>query len=332
MMQSKYLAAALAVALTQVTPAQQQATTLSTLAQRADVVAHAAVTSASSPAPGWRQLTLRTVASFKGAAGATFTLREPEGRCCGRSLFSLQPGDERILFLSRVGATLHTMGGGRGVLPPTPALTAHTRALLQAPTTNALGHLLAQHIDDEEPRIAHDAAMALATLPSLALTATERSRVASSLADAVQRGSTKSAALADVAARLGDAQTVDAVLPIYMAARRQDQADLLRKALARCSPALVAERMTAHVGATPRGDLRAATLLVELPANVAHAAMSDLLSRPVHPRTKVQLCEGLLAAGVTQASLQPMVPAPVLDMAVARRASRPTFRNIRPSR
>ena len=119
MMQSKYLAAALAVALTQVTPAQQQATTLSTLAQRADVVAHAAVTSASSPAPGWRQLTLRTVASFKGAAGATFTLREPEGRCCGRSLFSLQPGDERILFLSRVGATLHTMGGGRGVLPPT---------------------------------------------------------------------------------------------------------------------------------------------------------------------------------------------------------------------
>ncbi|MEC8251721.1 MAG: hypothetical protein VX044_00805 [Planctomycetota bacterium] len=332
MMLKTTVTAALAAALTQLTPAQQQATTLTTLAQRADVVAHAAVTSSATPAPGWRELTLRTVSSLKGAAGSTFTLREPEGQCCGRSLFSLQPGDERVLFLRRVGATMHTMGGGRGVLPPTPALLAHTRALIQSPTTNSLGHLLAQNLDHAEPRIAHDAAMALATLPNLTLTAAERGAVASSHAAAVQRGSTKSAALADVAARLGDAQTVDSVLPIYMNARAQDQADLLRNALARCAPALVAERMTAHVGASAQGDLRAAMLLVELPAGVAQAAMSDLLSRPVHPRTKAQLCEGLLAAGVTRASLQPMVPAAVLDVAVKRRASRPKLRNIRPGR
>ena len=66
-------------ALAKLAPSQEQATTLATLAQRADVVVHAAVSAASNPTPAWRQLTLRTRHVLKGSVGATFTLTEPAG-------------------------------------------------------------------------------------------------------------------------------------------------------------------------------------------------------------------------------------------------------------
>ena len=329
---TKIFTTALAAGLIQLAPSQDQATTIWTLAQRADVVVRVAVTASAAPNQAWVQRSFRSTQNLKGAVATTFTLTEPAGRCCGRSLFSLQTGDECLLFLHRLGPSLHTLGGSRGVLPAHPALTAHVRELLQAPTTNALGHVLARNIDHANKRIAHDSAMTLATLPNLSLTASERSAVTAALAASVGRGSTKSAALADVAVRLGDAAAVDAVLPIYMNAHRADQAALLRRALKRCPPGLVAERMPLHAGVTPRSHTRAATLLTELPPEHGHAAMTDLLSRPVRPEIKMKLCEGLLAAGVSRASLSPMVPKVVLDMAVARRRHPPALRNIAPRR
>lgn len=324
--------ALLAAAMAAPATCQEQAATMAALAQRADVVVRASVTYSTLPTPTWRQVGMRTDAVLKGQVGATFTLTEPAGECCGRSLFSLQAGDERLLFLRKVGPVLHPLGGGRGVLPATPALIAHTGALLQTETTNALGHLLAQSLASPEPRISHDAAMALAVLPNLSLSATDRAAALAALSQSVQRGSTRAAALADVAARLGDAVAVDAVLPLYLGATRDDQAALLRSALTRCAPALVAERMPMHVGTARRDAVRAATLLTALPPSVGQGAMAALLSRPVHPRAKVELCQGLLAAGVARASLRPMVPAVVLELAVRRREQGPTFENIRPRR
>ena len=323
---------ALTAALTAPLCAQQQAATMASLAARADVVVRASVTYSVRPTPQWRQVGLRTDAVLKGQVGQTFTLTEPAGECCGRSLFSLRVGDERLLFLRRVGPVLHPMGGGRGVLPATPALLTHAAALMQAETTNALAHLLAQSLASSEPRISHDAAMALAALPNLTLSAADRAAAMAALSTSVQRGSTRTAALADVAARLGDASALDVVLPLYLRATRDDQAKLLGSALSRCAPALVAERMPMHVGATRRDAVRAATLLTTLPPSVGQGAMAALLSRPVHPRAKVELCQGLLAAGVAQASLSPMVPPVVLELALARRRQGPSFENIRPRR
>jgi hypothetical protein len=325
-------AATAALLLSLTAAAQDQATTLLSLARRADVVVRATVTQTLQPTPQWLQLTLRADEVLKGAASATFLLTEPAGQCCGRSLFALQVGDERLLFLKRTGPTLHTLGGGRGVMPATADVVAHTQALLLAGDASDLARLLAQQLDSAEPRIAHDAAAALASLPDLSLARRERGQVVASLYAAVQRGSTNAAALAEVAARVGDAQMVDAVLPLYMGARRDDHADLLRRALTRCSPGLVAERMPIFVGATRQRNLRAAKLLQELPPRLAQAAMTDLLSRSGHPQVKLHLCEGLLAAGVSEAALRPLVPAVVLRVATARRQQRPTFRNIDPRR
>lgn len=312
--------------------AQDQATTMARLSQKADVVVRATVTSSVHPTPQLHQLTLQPNQVLKGQLGASFRLTEPAGKCCGRSLFALAVGETRILFLKRVGPTLHTLGGGRGVLAVTPDLLTHVQALLAAPTTNATAHLLAASVNHVEPRIADDAALALATLPNLSLTPIERSAIVSSLLQSVQRGWTRTAALADVAARLGDASMVDSVMPIYLEATREDQALLLRKALTRCPPQVVADRMPAFVGNTRRSNLRAAALLTELPAATAQAAMTNLLQRPNHPQVQMHLCEGLLAAGVTSASLSPMVPPAVLQLAIARQNRRPTFRNIQPLR
>ena len=325
-------ACALALALAGALAAQNQATTLTSLCQRADVVVVATVAGSTEPVPGLLRLTLQTKQTLKGSISQTFALTEPAGRCCGRALFTMPVGTTGILFLDRIGPTLHTLGGGRGVLAATPDLLAHTQALLQSSTNQALTHTLANNLSHHEPRIAHDAAHALAALPKLVLTSLERSNVTLALTASVQRGSTATAALADVAARLGDARMIDSIMPIYLDARREDQASLLRKALVRCAPEVVAERVPIFVGRTRRANLRAAELLTKMPAYQAHAAMTDLLSRSSHPQVKMHLCEGFLEAGVTAASLQPLVPKAVLELALARRKRQPTFKNINPNR
>jgi len=326
------LAGAATLAAAPAAAGQQQQATLAALTRRADAVVRASVTRSLLVTPAWRRVELRTDAVLKGDAPTTFALTEPAGRCCGRSLFALQAGDERLLFLRRVGPTLHLIGGERGQLPATAALAAHVRALLDAGAGVELGRLLVRQLADADPRVADDAAAALAKLPDLSLTAVERAEVAASLTAAVQRGATSAAPLADVVARQGDGAAVDALLPLLLGARRADQAALLQRALTRCPPPVVAERVALYVGRGRRGDVRAAALLAALPASAAQPAMAALLSRPAHPQVKLTLCAGLLEAGVPAAALTPLVPAVVLKMAIARRAERPRLRNILPPR
>ena len=330
---SLLLCAVAAIATTSPAPGQQQPTTLAALVRRADVVVRASVTQSLLPTPQWRRVDLRSDDVLKGTLGATFTLTEPAGRCCGRSLFALRAGDARLLFLRRVGPTLRVMGGDRGMLPAEPAMLDHVRALRDAGDGDALTRLLVQQLSADHPRIAGDAAAALAVRPALSLSVKERADVTASLAAAVRRGATAAAALADVLARLGDGAAVDALLPLFLETSRADQAVLLRRALTRCPPQVVAERMALYAGrGRERGEVRAAGLLAALPAAAGQPAMAGMLSRPSHPRVKLKLCEGLLAAGVAPAALAPMVPPVVLEMAIARSADRPVLRNILPPR
>ena len=94
----------------------------------------------------------------------------------------------------------------------------------------------------------------------------------------------------------------------------------------------IADRLQAFVGTARRANLRAAHLLTDLPAATAQAAMTNLLQRPNHPQVQMHLCEGLLAAGVSSASLAPLVPEVVLQLANERLNRRPTFRNVKPLR
>lgn len=314
------------------TPGQGQATTLTRLSQRADVIVVATVSTTLQVSPEWQQVQFQTGQAIKGQIASQFILREPAGKCCGRGLFDLIPGNTRLLFLKRVGPTLHPIGGHRGILPSSSELLHHVQSVVTAPTTNQLARFLAANINHVDNRIANDATLALATLPNLSLTPIERLHVANALTQSVQTGSTRTAALADITARLNDANAVDTMMPIYLSATREDQALLLRKALHRCSAPLVADRLPAFVGTKRNVNLRAATLLTDLPSTTALSAMTNLLQRPNHPQVKTHLCEGLLAAGVSSAALSPLVPDAVLKLATKRLNRRPVFRNINPRR
>ena len=312
--------------------AQEQATALSTAARAAAVIVRATVEAATDPSPEWHRLQFRTVEVLKGAPGASFTLLEPSGACCGRSLFALQQGQTCLLLLRQVGAVLHPFGGSRGVLPDAPEIASHVRAVLQTGNDAALASLLAHSLMHAEPRIADDAAHALAVLPRLELAAPERRLLVDALDDALRGTLARTAPLLEAAVRLQDAAMVDELVRAYLGALRADHAALLRKGLSRCSPAQVSYRLPMHVGADSRRALRGAELLVELPAADAKQALLALLRDQSNPRVQLCVAEGLLAAGLRGEQLTSMLPAPVLDLAKRRLDAPPDFRSITPHR
>jgi hypothetical protein len=308
--------------------AQDQATTLLALSQRAGSIVVATVTAATDPSPDWHRLELRVDRTLKGPAVPSVTLLEPAGACCGRSLFALAVGETRLLFLQQTGPGWHPIGGARGVLPALAPVIAHVADLLAAATPAAQARLLARTLGDAEPRLAEDAAHALAVLPELSLSATDRAALVQALADAVQRGQTRAASLAEAAARVADAALLDSVLPIYLTTPREDQSAALRRAFARCAPSLVAERLPLQPCHDRCSAVRAAELLVAMPDAASTAAMDRLLQKPLHPEAKLHLCEGLLAAGVPATRLAPMVPEVVLDLAQERQRRPRPLKNV----
>jgi hypothetical protein len=320
--------------------AQDQATTLLAAARSAELVVVARVTASTDPSPEWHRLQFSVLQTLKGNAPAALELLEPAGACCGRSLFTLVAGDVRLLFLQRRGPTWHPFGGSRGVEladgPAGAALVAHVQGLLAAGDDAARARLLAASLAHPEPRVADDAAHALAALPTLALPAADADLVAAALSHAVHQGLTRTASLADAAVRLGRPAVLDRVLTTYLDADRADHAETLRRALRRGDVESVATRLPALVhldgGGADRRALRAAELLVELPTPTARPALDAMLQRATHPRLHLCIAEGLLAAGARAEELAARVPAPVLELARERLARPRRFRAIDPRR
>jgi hypothetical protein len=312
------------------TAAAAQAPTLLQALRSADVVVTARVVAASDPSPEWHRLHFAVTSVIAGAPGPTLTILEPAGACCGRSLFALQVGDERLLFLSRVGATLHPRGGAHGVLLPTPALLAHVAALRDADDPVRLAQVLSQALDSDEPAVVDDAAATLAGLPAAVLGRVDRAAVGRAFAQALAAERPRQAHLADVAVRLADEALLDSVLDAYVRAPAPGHARLLRQALQRGDPGAIAARIQGHA----RGDdqvLRAVELLLELPPAAAWPTLASLLPR-AHPRVALRAAEGLLGQGVRAQDLVQVVPGPVLELAERQRRHGPPFRAIDPAR
>lgn len=310
--------------------AQDQATTLLAASRRADVVVRATVLGATDPTPDWHRLQFRRDAVLKGTVGEQFVLLEPSGACCGRVLFTLQPGDEVLLFLVRQGPALHPFGGSRGVATPTPALLTHVQALLAANGDGPLANLLAGSLDAADPRIAADAAHALVTLPTLPLGSEGRGRIAAALQGALVDGRNTAASLCEVATRLGDSTLVETLLPHYLGATKPDQQALLQRTLLRCPAGEVAQRLPLFTDSSTEQNVRAARLLAGMPIAEARQGLERLLQLHPHPRVQLCLVESLLASGARGAELADGVPAAVTELANRRRNQPKTYRAIRP--
>jgi hypothetical protein len=329
---NRLLSCTMALALLAAAPAQDQATTLLACAKDAAVVVRATVLFASDPTPEWHRLQFRADAVLKGTVGAEFVLLEPAGACCGRSLFAMQPGDRCLLFLKRTGSSLHPLGGSRGVLADSPAITAHVQALLAAGTDTDTAGLLVAGLTNAEPRIAADAAQALAVLPTLPLSTAHKDTLATALVTAMQSGTTTAAPLLDVAARLQDPFLLQALMPTYLATPRADQALLMRRSIQRWAPEVVLAAVPAQATGDTGRDLRTAELLAALPADAVGPTLRTMLATTGCPRVKLCTGEALLAAGATTTELAPWMPAPVLQLAARRTAEARPFRSIQPNR
>lgn len=306
---------------------QDQATTLLLAARAADVVVAATVEAASDPSPMFHRRMFRVDQRLRGEVSARFQLLEPAGACCGRCLFGLVEGETVLLFLRRTGPTLQPFGGSRGLLPATAPLVDHVAALLRAGEAD-LPDLLTTALAAEEPRIADDAAMALATLKRPALAPPERQRLLTALQHAAARHLTRLAPLAEAAARDGGPEALDRLLTTYLAAE-PGEARLLRRALLRADADAVVDRLPLHEAS---GDgLRFAELLVELPMPTAIAAVQRLLAGPSHPRVQLCLAEALLQQQQPGLQLLAQLPAPVRKLAEARASTAPAFRSILPA-
>ncbi|MEO6593275.1 MAG: hypothetical protein ABIP94_00820 [Planctomycetota bacterium] len=317
------------------TRAQDQATTLCAASQRARAIVRATVVVATDPSPLWHRMLFRTDEVLKGPMPDEFSLLEPAGACCGRSLFALRVGDACLLLLEQRGPALHPFGGSRGVLADNPVVVSHLQALLQAQNDSQRAALLAASLDDPEPRIANDAAAALAVLPQLALSSAGRTALVLALQSAVQQGTTRTAPLLDAIVRLHDANMLDAVLPTYLTATSADQARLLRQGLSRCAAPLVVDGLLPHVFGSEHTAVRAAQLLGTLPSADARIGLQLMWAHTSNPRVQLWLAEGLLAAGASGALRTQMaasVPEPVLRLALRRHDQAKPFRSIDPRR
>lgn len=320
----------LATTLAPLAHGQEQATTLHAACRTADVVVRATVLGASDPSPDFHRLEFRSDEVLKGQVGPRFALLEPSGACCGRLLFTLQPGDSCLLFLKRTGPLLHPFGGGRGVAVPTDDLLAHVRALLAAPDDTAVANLLAASLDANEPRVAGDAALALAGMPTVTLAAGPRATFDRVLAEAVTDGRTTAPSLCELAVRLGDDAVIDTLLPRYLGTARTDRRELLRRTLLRLPADEVGNRLPMFLDPSTTTSVRAAELLVDLPDTQARRGLEQLLQQNPHPRIQLSLVEVLLRGNLQAAQLADPTPSAVRAVAEQRQRDPKRFRAIRP--
>lgn len=310
--------------------AQEQATTLSRLAGQAAIVATARVLGSDAAPPDLLRVEFGTTAILHGAVSQRFVLLEPAGLCCGNALQQLLPGIEYLLFLERRGPLLHPLGGDRGVMPAEGAVLEHVRALLAAGDAIERAELLAAALDSATPRIAADAALALAMVPDLPRSSRFRDRVLAAMTRELDRASAHAPALVDAAIRIGGPDATARLVAHYLTEQRSGPRRLLTSGLQQLDGEAVRQSLLVQLPADATGRLRVAELLLAIPSVQNRPLLDRLLAEDPPPRLQLALAEAMLVAGVPLAELRARMPAPVLELAERRRSAPPTFRNLPP--
>ena len=317
------LRAILAIGVLSPLCAQQQATTLLRLSREADAVAVATATAFSDPSPEWHRVEFRADETLAGSVGAAFSTLEPAGRCCGNALFSVQPGAQYVVFLSKRGGAVHPLGGDRGILPASAELVAHVRALVaNQGDARSETNLLAASLDNVDERIRTDAALALASHATPVTDAEAKASLRAALRLDTQQPTTRLPALATATARAEGRDAADCILPLYLETSAEGAATALQRTLL----SLPADEVAAAARRCNLADQTAALRTASLFEERAHPSQLDLLQRMLQsakrPKVAAAVTQAMLAHDVSEESLRHRVPDAVLQVAKSRRKER----------
>src|SRR5262245_17450364 len=138
-------------------PAQQDATTLASLCDRADAVVVARPLAVGQVGDGTLRVRFGVVRTLLGAVGTGFTLPEPAGergeRACGRALHGLAPGAACVAFL-RTGAETRLCASSARALPALePGLERAVAGLLEARDPDARRAVLTELLASDCERV-----------------------------------------------------------------------------------------------------------------------------------------------------------------------------------
>lgn len=305
--------------------AQDQATTLAQLVDRARAIAVVRSLRVDSPDPEHLRVTFAVETTLRGTPPAHFELLEPRSRGCGRALHGVVPGQRFVACLEQRDDRWSLCAGGSRALPLAhAALVEHVQALAIA-DAQSRRNLLFAALSTDDQRVRDDAALSLAWLGDLAA------------ADAAQRGALLDAlrrapndALLQAAARLQLAPALDLILPAYLAGSDPQRTRLHAALLLQFDAGALAGRIAAQLDdCDDTMQLRAVQLLSQVGHDAAKAPLLNLLGRARERGVQLQACVGLLRLGVDRQQLTATSDADLVQLAAAALESRPRFRSIR---
>lgn len=312
--------------------AQDDATALALLVDRAEAIAVVRTLRVDSADPVHLRVLFAVEAALRGELAGPVELREPRSRGCGRALHGLVPGQRFVACLRRQDDGWALCAGTTRALPPaTAGIVEHVRTLLDTDVASRRNVLFAA-LDHGDARVRGDAALTLPLLGGLeAADANQRSMLLATLRG-TEPTSPAYPALLGAAARLQLHAAIDVALPVYLAADADDRSTrLYADAMLRVGAEAVATRLAAQLGnlATPTARLRAVQLLLETQHEAAKAPLLALLQASGERGVQLQACVGLLRLGMASSQLVEASDHELVALAEQAATARPKFRSIR---
>lgn len=319
-------------ALTCIANAQDGATTLSRLTDRADAVVRVRVLATETHDHATTRAVLQPRELLKGPAiPGNLELIEPGGRACGRAIHGLMRGAGYLAFLRRDAADRWVLlgGGARSIVRVDPTLVEYVGALCE-PSNDRLATLIAG-LDSPSKRVRDDAALSLATTPSLhAANPAQRARIANEVRAAMERTDRTTLSMLTVTARLRLAEVVPELTDRYIADADRSFAPALARAIriadADVVGAISAERF-ATAGTVHRA--RILTLLETLPGTRAASGLREVM-RCGDGACRVRAGTAWMRAGLDAVELREHLDPRELDVCRTSVVHAPKFRSIRP--
>lgn len=148
--------------------AQDQASSLSRLSQRADLITRVRVVAVDRDDRGETRVILQSLEDLKGQSPDRITLSEPGMRACGRALWGLVPGTGLVAFLqSEDSSAKLCVSSSRSLATNEPGLLEHLRGLLESNAPNERLAVLTAGLSSPSVRVRDDSALTLPLLRDL---------------------------------------------------------------------------------------------------------------------------------------------------------------------